>query len=147
MAAAFGFGSYLDTANSDVPGSAAIVVAFDTMVAFIAGLILFPALFAFGLEPDAGPGLLFVTMANLFGRMPAGQLLSIAFFFLLLLAGVTSAVAQIEVLVATLENSWSIGRTKGVILIGSGLLLLNVPVVLSQGPWSDFTVFGRICSC
>jgi NSS family neurotransmitter:Na+ symporter len=142
MAAAFRFESYLDTANSDVPGNAAIVVAFDTMVAFIAGLVLFPALFAFGLEPDAGPGLLFVTMANLFGRMPAGQLLSIAFFFLLLLAGVTTAVAQIEVLVATLEDSWSIGRTKGVILIGSGLLLLNVPVVLSQGPWSDFTVFG-----
>ena len=142
MAAAFGFGSYLDAANSDVPGSAAIVVAFDTMVAFIAGLVLFPALFAFGLEPDAGPGLLFVTMANLFGRMPAGQLLGIAFFFLLLLAGVTSAVAQIEVLVATLEDSWSIGRTKGVMLIGGGLLLLNVPVVLSQGPWSDITVFG-----
>jgi NSS family neurotransmitter:Na+ symporter len=142
MAAAFGFGSYLDPARSDVPGSAAIVVAFDTMVAFIAGLVIFPALFAFGLEPDAGPGLLFVTMANLFGRMPAGQILSVAFFLLLLLAGVTSAVAQIEVLVATLNDSLSIGRKKGVILIGGGLLLLNVPVVLSQGPWSEVSVFG-----
>ena len=142
MAAAFGFGSYLHRTQSDVPGSAAIVVAFDTLVAFIAGLVIFPALFAFGLEPDAGPGLLFVTMANLFGHMPAGQLLSIAFFLLLLLAGVTSAVAQIEVLVATLDDSWSIGRTKGVILVGGGLLLLNVPVVLSQGPWSELSVFG-----
>jgi len=142
MAAAFGFGSYLHPAASDIPGSAAIVVAFDTMVAFIAGLVLFPALFAFGLEPDVGPGLLFVTMANLFGQIPAGQLLSIAFFFLLLLAGVTSAVAQIEVLVATLEDSCSIGRTKGVVLVGGGLLFLNVPVVLSQGPWSEVSVFG-----
>ncbi len=142
MAAAFGFGSYLDPDRSDVPGSAAIVVAFDTLVAFIAGLVLFPALFAFGLEPDAGPGLLFVTMANLFGRMPAGQVLSIGFFLLLLLAGVTSAVAQLEVLVATLGDSWSIGRKKGVLLVGSGLFLLNVPVVLSQGPWSQVRVFG-----
>ena len=93
MAAAFDFGSYLDASNSDVPGSVAIVV--ETLVAFIAGLVLFPALFAFGLGPDAGPGLLFVTMANLFSRRPAGQLLSIAFFFLLLLAEVTSAAATI----------------------------------------------------
>ena len=114
---------------------------YDTLVAFIAGLVLFPALFAFGLEPDAGPGLLFVTMANLFGRMPAGLPLSVA-FFLLLLAGVTSAVAQIEVLVATLDDSWSIGRRRGVILVGGGLFLLNVPVVLSQGPWSAVRVFG-----
>ncbi len=142
MAAAFGFGSYLHPTESDVPGSAAIVVAFDTLVAFIAGLVLFPALFAFGLEPDAGPGLLFVTMANLFGRMPAGQILSIAFFLLLLLAGVTSVVATIEVLVATLDDSWNISRGKGVVLVGCGLLALNIPVVLSQGPWSEISVFG-----
>ena len=117
-------------------------MAFDTLVAFIAGLVLFPALFAFGLEPDAGPGLLFVTMAHLFARMPAGQLFSIAFFLLLLLAGVTSAVAQIEVLVATLSDSWGVGRKKGVIITGGGLMLLNVPVVLSQGPWSDVRIFG-----
>ena len=142
MAAAFGYGSYLHATESDVPGSAAIVVAADTLVAFVAGLVLFPALFAFGLEPDAGPGLLFVTMANLFARMPAGQLFGIGFFLLLLLAGVTSAVAQLEVLVATLGDSWGIGRKKGVIITGSGLMLLNVPVVLSQGPWSELSVFG-----
>ena len=142
MAAAFGFGSYLHPTESDVPGSAAIVVAFDTAVAFIAGLVIFPALFAFGLEPDAGPGLLFVTMANLFARMPAGQLFSIAFFLLLLLAGVTSAVAQLEVLVATLGDSWGVGRKKGVIITGGALILLNVPVVLSQGSWSEVRIFG-----
>ncbi len=58
MATAFGFGSYLHGTDSDVPGGAALVVAVDTLVAFIAGLVLFPALFAFGLEPDSGPGLL-----------------------------------------------------------------------------------------
>ena len=84
--------------------------------------------------PDAAP---------LTARQKASiRQLSIAFFFLLLLAGVTSAVAQIEVLVATLEDSCGIGRTKGVVLVGGGLLLLNVPVVLSQGPWSEVSVFG-----
>jgi len=72
MAAAFGFGSYLNRRSTDVPGSAAVVVLADTFVAFLAGLVIFPALFAFGLEPDQGPGLLFLTMTNLFGQMPAG---------------------------------------------------------------------------
>ena len=65
MAAAFGLGSYLDPRDSDVPGNAAMVVAFDTGVAVVAGLVLFPALFAFGMDPDQlfhGAGLLFVTM-------------------------------------------------------------------------------------
>ena len=142
MAAAFGFGSYLHPSDSDVPGGASLVVALDTLVAFIAGLVLFPALFVFGLEPDSGPGLLFVTTANLFSRMPAGQLFAVAFFLLLLLAGVTSAVAQIEVLVATLVDCSGIKRRYGVIICGAGLMALNVPVVLSQGRWSAVTAFG-----
>ena len=142
MAAAFGFGSYLDPSDSDVPGGASLIVALDTLVAFIAGLVLFPALFVFGLEPDSGPGLLFVTTANLFSRMPAGQVFAVAFFLLLLLAGVTSAVAQIEVLVATLVDCSGIERRYGVIITGVGLMALNVPVVLSQGRWSVVTAFG-----
>ena len=142
MAAAFGFGSYLDPSDSDVPGGASLIVALDTLVAFIAGLVLFPALFVFGLEPDSGPGLLFVTTANLFSRMPAGQVFAVAFFFLLLLAGVTSAVAQIEVLVATLVDCSGIERRYCVIITGVGLMALNVPVVLSQGRWSVVTAFG-----
>ena len=79
MATAFGLGSYLHRQKSDVPGSVALVVACDTFVAFLAGLVIFPALFAFGLEPDTGPGLLFVTMTNMFARMPAGNLFGGAF--------------------------------------------------------------------
>ena len=142
MAAAFGFGSYLHPSDSDVPGGASLIVALDTLVAFIAGLVLFPALFVFGLEPDSGPGLLFVTTANLFSRMPAGQVFAVAFFLLLLLAGVTSAVAQIEVLAATLVDCSGIERRYGVMITGVGLMALNVPVVLSQGRWSDVTAFG-----
>ncbi len=143
MSAAFGLGSYLQRDKSDIPGNAAIVVACDTSVAFLAGLMIFPALFAFGLEPDSGPGLLFVTMTNLFDRMPAGQFFGGAFFFLLILADLTSAMAQIEVLVATLLDSLRITRKQGVAIVCTGLFLLAIPNVLSQGPWAHIQAFGK----
>ncbi|NIP15090.1 MAG: sodium-dependent transporter, partial [Pseudomonadales bacterium] len=74
MVAAFALGSFLEPGRSDVPGDAAIIVACDTAVAVLAGLVMFPALFAFGLEPDAGPSLLFITMTSLFSQMPFGAL-------------------------------------------------------------------------
>ncbi len=142
MSVAYGLGSFMKR-DSDIPGNAAIVVACDTGVAFLAGLVIFPALFAFGLEPDSGPRLLFVTMAHLFDRMPAGQLFGGAFFFLLVLAGLTSAMAQTEILVSTLCDSLRMTRKKAVIIAATGLFTLTVPVVLSQGPWSHILIFGR----
>jgi NSS family neurotransmitter:Na+ symporter len=143
MAAAFGFGSYLDPETGDVPGSAAMVVGFDTGVAVIMGLVIFPALFAFGIAPDSGQGLLFVTMPNLFGQMPAGQLFGAAFFFLLMIAGLTSVLALFEVFAATLCDSLGMERRKAVAVAAVSWFLASVPVVLSQGPWSHVTVFGR----
>lgn len=143
MAGAFGFGSYLDRHKSDVPGNAALVVGFDTAVAFIAGLVIFPALFAFGIAPDSGPSLLFVTMPNLFEQMPAGQLFGTAFFFLLILAGLTSAIALFEVLAATVSDSLHIERKKSVLITAIVIFVLSVPIILSQGPWSHIQIFGR----
>ena len=140
MAVAFGFGSYLNPKDSDVPGSVAIVVACDTLVAFIAGLVIFPALFAFGLEPDAGPGLLFLTMTNLFAQMPGGYFFGSLFFFLLILAAMTSATAHHEVLTATLTDLVPIGRRAGAWVLAGVFLLLSTPVILSQGPWSGFRI-------
>ncbi len=141
MAAAFGFGGYLDRERSDVPGNAAIVVACDTGIAFLAGLVIFPALFAFGLAPDAGPGLLFVTMTSLFAQMPAGQLFGAAFFFLLILAAVTSAAALHEVLTATLTDLVPLRRRTASWLLAGLFLVLSTPIILSQGPWSDVRLF------
>ena len=143
MAGAFAYGSYLDPKSSDVPGSAAIVIACDTGVAFLAGLVIFPALFAFGLEPDQGPGLLFVTMSTLFSRMPAGQLFGAAFFILLLLAGLTSAVALFETLIATVADSSGLDRRKSTWVVSIGHVVLSAPIILSQGPWSEVRLFGR----
>ena len=143
MAGTFAFGSYLDARRSDVPGNAVIVVAFDTSVAFIAGLVIFPALFAFGIAPDSGPGLLFVTMPNLFEQMPAGQLFGMMFFFLIILAGITSAIALFEALSATVADSLELDRTRSVIITLASVFALSVPIVLSQGPWSHIQIGGR----
>lgn len=142
MAAAFGLGSYLDPRDSDVPGNAATVVAFDTGVAVVAGLVLFPALFAFGMDPDQGAGLLFVTMTALFQEMPGGAVFGAAFFFFLLVAGFTSQVAVFEVLVASVTDSTGMSRARAVALCAAGAFLICVPVVLSLGPWSGFLVGG-----
>ena len=142
MAAAFGFGSYLNRRSTDVPGSAVVVVLADTFVAFLAGLVIFPALFAFGLEPDQGPGLLFVTMTNLFGQMPAGQVFGAGFFFLLILAAITSAGAVQEVLTSSLTDLLPMKRRTATWVFTVLLAGLSTPIVLSQGPWSGLQVSG-----
>ncbi len=143
MAAAYGFGSYLHPTESDIPGNAVLVVGCDTLVALLAGLVIFPALFAFALAPDAGPGLLFVTMTNLFARMPAGQLFGSVFFFLVFLAGATSALALLEVLCATLTDVTGMVRGKAVWTVVGALFASSIPMILSQGPWAGFRPFGR----
>lgn len=142
MAAAFGLGSYLNREHSDVPGSTAIVVVCDTLVAVLAGLVIFPALFAFDLEPNAGPGLLFVTMTNLFAQMPAGQLFGAAFFFLLILAGLTSAMAVFEVIASTLMDVTRLTRGQATLLVAGFWTLLSTLVILFEGPWSELGPWG-----
>ena len=120
MAAAFGLGSYLDRRDSDVPGNATLVVAFDTGVAVVAGLVLFPALFAFGMDPDQGAGLLFVTMTSLFQQMPGGVVFGVAFFFLMIIAGFTSQVAVFEILVSSVVDSLRMSRGRRCSSVRSG---------------------------
>jgi NSS family neurotransmitter:Na+ symporter len=143
MAAGLAFGSYLKPETSDVPGSAATVVVFDTAVAILAGLVIFPALFAFGLEPNSGTGLLFATMPNLFERMPAGHFFGALFFLLVFFAGITSAIALLEVVSGSIaaRMGWSRGRAAWT--TAAAMIVLQVPIILSQGPWAHVTVGGR----
>ncbi|MBI4500668.1 MAG: sodium-dependent transporter [Gemmatimonadetes bacterium] len=143
MAGGIGFGSYLKPRESDVPGNAATVVVFDTFAALLVGAVIFPALFAFGLQPDSGPGLLFATMPNLFDKMPAGQFFGGLFFLLVLLAGLTSAIALVECLAATVSELAGIPRKASTWITAAVLILLQVPIILSQGPWADIKVAGR----
>lgn len=142
MAAAFVYGSYLEPKGGDVPGGAATVVAFDTLAALLAGLVIFPAVFAYGLAPDSGPGLLFVTMGNVFARAPAGALAGAAFFVLVFIAGFTSVIAVLEGLASTLSETWGIRRPVAIWGTLAALFVVGVPSALSFGPWSDVTPFG-----
>lgn len=143
MAGAFVYGSYVHPTESDVPGGAATVVAFDTIAALIAGLVIFPAVFAFNLPPDSGPGLLFVTMTNVFAKAPLGGLAGAAFFVLVFVAGFTSVIAVLESLAATVHETWGVGRQKAVWGTLAVLFVVGVPSALSFGPWSDLTFAGK----
>lgn len=142
MAGAFVFGSYLDPVRSDVPGNATKIVAFDTMAAVLAGVVIFPALFAFGLEPDAGPGLLFVTMSGLFAQLPAGDVGAGLFFFLVFVAGLTSCLALIETLTGTCMDTFGWGRQRSLWAVLGLLFAGGVIIALGYGPLSHIRVAG-----
>jgi NSS family neurotransmitter:Na+ symporter len=143
MAAGLAFGSYLKPDTTDVPGNAATVVVFDTLVAILAGAVIFPSLFAFGLEPNSGPGLLFVTLPNLFEQMPAGHFFGALFFLLVFFAGITSSIALLEVVSGSIAVRTGWTRRRAAWITTAGLLVLQIPIVLSQGPWADVRVRGR----
>ena len=135
------YGSYLD-ARESLPKSAAWVAIIDSGVAFLAGLLIFSAVFAFGLDPAAGPGLTFVTLPAIFGQMPGGTIFAFAFFLLLAVAALTSAVSLLEVPVAYLIDEHGVSRRGAAVLLGAIVFLLGIPSSLSLGVWSDFTLFG-----
>lgn len=143
MAGAFVFGSYLDPESSDVPGNAVKIVIADTLAAVLAGLVIFPALFAFGLEPDTGPGLLFVTMSGLFAALPAGDLMAGAFFFLVFVAGLTSGLALVESLSAAVMDTFGWNRVKSTWVLLGTLFLAGIAIALGFGPWRGVQVAGR----
>ena len=142
LASAFGMGSYLDPERSDVPGNTTIVVACDTTVAVLAGFVIFPALFAFGIPPDSGPTLLFVTMPALFEQMPGGALFGGAFLALLLVAGLTSVIAALQVMGAIVRDGLGWSREVAVGVVSALWFLVSIPVALSKGPWAGIRLFG-----
>ena len=126
------YGSYLN--KKEVLPSAAVTVAFlDTAVAFLAGFAIFPAVFAFNIEPGAGPGLTFVTLPNVFAQMPGGMFFSFLFFLLLFFAALTSSVSLLEVCVAYFKDEMGWSREKASWLLGGVITALGVPSALSLG--------------
>lgn len=143
VAAAFVYGSYLDDKKSNIPGDATIIVVSNTAIAIVAGLIIFPAIFSFGMSPTEGPGLTFITMPNLFSQMSGGILFGSAFFFLVIIAGITSGIGYIEAIVCTISEVFNINRKKTVWLVLASIFLLSIPCILANGPWSEIKVLGK----
>ncbi|MDX9916590.1 MAG: sodium-dependent transporter [Gudongella sp.] len=136
------YGSYLSK-SENLPSSALTVSLMDTGVALLAGIALFPALFAFGLEPAAGPGLVFVVAPQIFASMGGiGVLFSALFFIALTIAALTSSVSLLEVVVAYLidERGWA--RGKSVYTAGGIMVVTGILSSLSLGVMSGVTVFG-----
>lgn len=118
------------------------IAALDTLVALVAGLVIFPVVFANGLEAGEGPRLLFVTLPLAFAGIPFGMVLGTVFFVLLTCAAWTSSISLGEPLVAWLvEKGWS--RVKAALLIGASAWLLGIGTVLSFNYWSEVTFLGR----
>ncbi len=131
------YGQYIHKSIS-IPRSALIVVAADTAVALLAGLAIFPIIFAFGLEPSAGPGLVFITMPFTFGQMPGGLIFGGLFFLLLFFAALTSSISMMEAPVSWLTDRTRLQRIPAALLSGTISWGLGILAVLSFNRWANF---------
>ena len=133
--------------DTNLPRTALNVSIIDTLVAFLAGIIIFPAAFSVGIQPDAGPSLLFITLPNVFqqafGSMPwLAITLSLMFYILLALAALTSTISLHEVVTAYLHEEFNLTRKKAAWMVTTGCIVLGVFCSLSLGPGKEYTLFG-----
>ena len=135
------FGSYIKKEHS-LTKEALFVCGLDTLVAFLAGLIIIPACFAFKLEPGQGPGLVFVTLPNVFAQMPAGRLCGAAFFLFISFAALSTLVAVFENIVAFWMDLKGTKRSKAVALNIVAIIILSLPCALGFNLLSGFQPFG-----
>lgn len=123
------YGSYVDKKTA-LPSAAIQVCLIDTSVAVLAGLAIFPAVFAFGVDAGAGPGLTFVTLPSVFAKMAGGPVWSALFFLLLFIAALTSAISLLEVVAAyVIDKGW--GRPKAAVIMGLLIFALGIPSAMS----------------
>ncbi len=141
MGAILTYGSYADE-SVNIPAVAFTVSVMDTFVAMLSGLAMFPIVFTYGMEPAAGPGLVFKTLPIIFAQMPGGYVISILFFMLLVFAALTSAISLLEVVVAYYcdEKKWD--RRKATLVMGFIIFLIGVPSALSNNMLKDYHIIG-----
>jgi len=129
------YGAYLPE-TVRIPRASFIIAGADTLVALLAGLAIFPLVFANGLDPAEGPGLIFVTLPIAFGSMPAGSLFGTIFFLLLIFAALTSSIAIMEPIVSWADEQTAMARGPSAILVGTGAWLIGLVTVFSFNVWS-----------
>ena len=135
------FGSYMSKAHG-LAGESIRICALDTFVAIMAGTIIFPACFAFGLRPDAGPSLIFITLPNVFVNMSGGQLWGSLFFLFMTFASLSTVLAVFENIIALFIDTFGWSRKKAVIFNGILILIGSMPCVLGFNEWSHVTLLG-----
>jgi neurotransmitter:Na+ symporter, NSS family len=142
MGAIMAYGAYMP-ADSSIGGSVLSVGLLDTVIAVMAGLVIFPIVFANGLAPDQGPGLMFVTIPVAFGQLPFGALFGTIFFLLVSFAAITSAISLTEPALAYLVEEYNAKRSRVAITVGVTCWLLGIGTVLSFNAWSDVHFVGQ----
>ncbi|MCR5729144.1 MAG: sodium-dependent transporter [Ruminococcus sp.] len=137
------YGSYMRKEDS-IEGSVRQIEVFDTAVAFLAGLIIVPAVFVFSGKDklNAGPGLMFITLPKVFDSMPAGQFIGAAFFILVALAALTSSISLMETVTAVVIEKFKLSRVKSCAIVIIFTLIVGMLSVLGYSTWSDVEIFG-----
>ena len=135
------YGAYLPRDFSIAQGAAVIVLA-DTLVALLAGFVVFPAVFFFGLDMASGPGLIFQTLPVAFSQMPGGPIFAVLFFLMLSVAGITSMVGLLESVTNWTQERLGISRQQSTILVIASVTSLSVISVLSYNLWEDYRLLG-----
>ena len=136
------YSSYFNT-KTHLIRTAGTVALLDTTVAILSGFIIFPAVFSYGLDPVAGPDLVFVTLPNVFAQMPVSMLWSVMFFLLLTVAALTSTVSLFEVAIAFFINYMHLSREKATRIMMITIAILSTICSLSIGSWSHIRILGK----
>lgn len=143
MGAIIAYGAYMPR-NASVLGTATMIALLDTSVALMSGMVIFPLVFANGLEISAGPGLMFITLPLAFGQMEGGQIFGTIFFILVTFAAITSSISLVEPAVAWLVEKTKSSRVAAAMIIGGLAWFLGLGSALSSNLLSDFTPFGEM---
>ena len=136
------YASYLKK-DENIPQAAFATMIADTLVALLAGLVILPAVFAFGVSPGEGPGLIFVTLPGIFGQMPFGTFFAAVFFILFFFAALTSSISMLEVSVTYIIEKTNMNRKAVSIIMSIVVLILGIPPLMSFGGWSHIQIFGK----
>ena len=135
------YGAYLPRDFSIARGAGTIVLA-DTLIALLAGFVVFPAVFHFGLDMASGPGLIFQTLPVAFAQMPGGGVFAVLFFVMLSVAGVTSMVGLLESVTSWTKEKLNVSRQRSTILVVGSVTTFSVVSVLSYNVWAEYQLFG-----
>jgi NSS family neurotransmitter:Na+ symporter len=141
MGAMFAYGAYINKRMS-IARACSIVVGVDLLVALLAGLVIFPLVFASQIDVQAGPSLTFVSLPLIFGNLFGGQFFASVFFLLLVVAALTSAISMLELFVAWLHERFYIARLKAAFLMGIVVWFIGIAVLLSFNQWDISIAFG-----
>ncbi len=136
------FGSYINKDRA-LLGESVSIAALDTAVAFMAGLIIFPACFTYGIQPGSGMNLIFLTLPNVFSQMAMGRLWGSLFFLLMTFAAFSTIIAVFENIIACIRDLTGWSRRKASVICGVAIFILSIPAALSTNLLSGFTIGGK----